>query len=535
MMMAASALLRRAARAVRRTDARIVRRYFAQTREFKLHLGCGTHVLAGWLNADRAPRRADILRLDATRPFPFPTNTFAYVYSEHLIGSLSFDGAAAMLRECHRVLTPGGKVRIATPDLAFLTGLLADELSATQQRYVEWFRARTAPSRRRSRTHGACEDAGFVVNQYLNAWSLEVVYDEAMLRTALEAAGFCAATRHDLAASDETALRDLANEKRLPADVLRLESLTIEATKIASPPPRRSGRTPKNRRLNGASSSVRNDLVAQDPPRIRRHRMIRHAHTVFRSLPRTFRRADARMIRRHFAHTSEPKLHLGCGDHLLAGWLNTDRWPRCQSVARLDASRPFPLPDNSFAYVYSEYMLASLSLSEARIMLRECHRVLAPGGKLRIATTDLAFLIRLYQSLTNVRASERPALEECYVRWTGVRRMARCEHSLCRDSWRRSGNASDDIECTMAPVTAGAFLNHHLHTNIARVVYDASMLSEMLTRAGFTNITRCDPNRSEHPAFCDLPNERRMPDGFYRLECLTVEGTKPAILQCLAR
>ena len=527
-MVVASAPLRRAARAARRVDARIVRRYFAQTREPRLHLGCGTHVLGGWLNADRAPRRADVLRLDATRPFPFPTNTFAYVYSEHLLGSLSFDGAAAMLRECRRVLAPGGKVRIATPDLAFLTGLVANELSATQRRYVEWFRARTARSRRGLRTRGVCEDAGFVVNQYLSAWSLEVVYDEAMLRTALKAAGFCAATRCGLAASNETALRDLANEKRLPAGFLWLESLTIEATKSASPLPRRSGRSPKRRRLDGASSSVRDRLVAKDPPRIGRRRVIRHVHTVLRSLPRMFRRTDARMVRRHFARNREPKLHLGCGDHLLAGWLNTDRWPRCRNVARLDASRRLPLPDNSFAYVYSEYMIASLSLSEARTMLRECHRVLAPGGKLRIATTDLAFLVRLYQSLTGVHASEHSALEERYVRWTGARRMAQCPHSLCRDSRRRSGAAGDDVECATAPVPAGVFLNHHLHTDMARIVYDASMLSEMLTRAGFANVTRCDPNRSEHPALCGLANERRMPDGFYRLECLTLEGTKPS-------
>ena len=237
---------------------------------------------------------------------------------------------------------------------------------------------------------------------------------------------------------------------------------------------------------------------------------------VLRSLARRLWRADARIARRYFAETREPKLHLGCGNHLLAGWLNTDRWPRCANVARLDASRPFPLPGDRFACVYSEYMLASLSLSEARIMLRECHRVLAPGGKLRVATTDLAFLIRLYRSLVGACAAERPALEERYVRWAGARRVALCGHSLCRASWRRA----------TAPVTAGVFLNHHLHTDVARFVYDASTLSEMLARAGFTNIARCDPNRSEYAALCGLANESRMPDGFYRLECLTLEGTK---------
>lgn len=241
--------LRGAARAVRRADACIVRRHLARTRDPKLHLGCGIHVLEGWLNADRVPRRAGVLRLDATRPFPFPADTFAYVYSEHMIGSLPFDGALAMLRESCRVLMPGGKVRIATPDLAFLSGLLGNELSPIQQRYIQWFHAqqpsaeaapacerRTKSNPSHERALSSQEDAGFVVNQYMSAWELEVVYDEPMLRAALEAAGFGDATRRDLVESDEAALRGLANEKRMPAGLLRLESLTVEATKPTRAP-----------------------------------------------------------------------------------------------------------------------------------------------------------------------------------------------------------------------------------------------------------------------------------------------------------
>ena len=534
--------LRRAARVVRRADARIVRRYFAQTRDPKLHLGCGTHVLAGWLNADRAPRRASVLRLDATRAFPFPADTFAYVYSEHLIGSLSSDGAAAMLQECCRVLVPGGKVRIATPDLAFLSRLAGNELSAAQQRYVQWFHAQTgALGRCRSHDGRAAGAAGgFVVNQYMSAWELEVVYDEPMLHAALEAAGFCATTRRELAESDEAALRGLANEERMPAGLLRLESLTVEATKKKTDVAvlRRGGaargRVESNkRRLNGTlfssdqTSSDQTRLLEKGPPRIDPRRVVRRAYTGLGSLPRTLRRADGRIVRCHFAQTREPKLHLGCGDHLLDGWLNTDRWPRCHSVARLDASRRFPLPDNSFVYVYSEHMIASLSFSEARTMLRECHRVLAPGGKLRVATTDLSFLIRLYQALVGACGSDRSALDARYARWAGARRMAQCGHNLCRAACPARDRSDDNPEHAL-PVAAGVFLNHHLHTDVVRLVYSASMLSGMLAGVGFANITRCDPVRSETPAFCGLANERRMPDGFYRLECLTLEGTKPS-------
>lgn len=218
--------VQRAARTARRVDRRIAERYLAETPAPKLHLGCGRHVLDGWLNSDLVPRAAGVLRLDVTRPFPFPADTFAHVYSEHVIGELSCEGAAAMLGECFRVLVPGGKVRIATPDLAFLAGLHGRELSEAQARYVEWFGAAAG-------SPGG--EAGFVVNRYLSAWGIQVVYDAPMLGRALAAAGFSGVTRCGLNDSGDEALRNLAHEERMPEGLLRLESLTLEAGKPRGP------------------------------------------------------------------------------------------------------------------------------------------------------------------------------------------------------------------------------------------------------------------------------------------------------------
>ena len=210
----------RLARFLQRVDRRIVGRYRAKTREPKLHIGCGDNELSGWLNADLHPRSAAVLRLDAGRRFPFADGTFAYVYSEHVIGSLSCQDVATMLRECFRVLAPGGKVRLVTPDLAFLVGLYGRDHSALERRYVEWFGTTTG---------SASAEVGFIVNQYMKAWQLEVVYDAAMLRDALTAAGFSDVRRCLLNNSCDGDLRQLANEKRMPAGLLALESLTLEA------------------------------------------------------------------------------------------------------------------------------------------------------------------------------------------------------------------------------------------------------------------------------------------------------------------
>lgn len=211
--------LRQWPRTLLRTNSRIVQRYFAQTDEPKLHIGCGDRLLEGWLNSDLFPCSPRVLRLDATRPFPFASNTFAYAYSEHLIGLLATRQAKRLLRECFRVLAPGGKVRICTPDLAFLIELCGPQPSALQERYIEWASGQSAERGR-----------AVVINNMGEAYG-PFVYDEPSLRGDLEDAGFSNIVSRDLNQSDDAALRGLANEKRLPEGFLRLESLTMEGSK----------------------------------------------------------------------------------------------------------------------------------------------------------------------------------------------------------------------------------------------------------------------------------------------------------------
>ncbi len=106
-----------------RFNSRIAARYFAESDAPKLHLGCGLHRLDGWLNTDLSPRAPDVMRLDAARAFPFPDGAFRRVYSEHMIHHMPFRSAETALSESFRVLVPGGKIRVSTPDLAFLVDL----------------------------------------------------------------------------------------------------------------------------------------------------------------------------------------------------------------------------------------------------------------------------------------------------------------------------------------------------------------------------------------------------------------------------
>ncbi len=112
----------------------------AATQTLRLHLGCGACTPAGWVNVDYAlgarlarvaPLRPllralglfhidwshSIVLCDLRKPLPWPDASASAIYSSHTLEHLSKHDGARFLRECSRVLAPGGVIRIAVPDL----------------------------------------------------------------------------------------------------------------------------------------------------------------------------------------------------------------------------------------------------------------------------------------------------------------------------------------------------------------------------------------------------------------------------------
>ncbi len=82
-----------------------------------LNIGCGDKKIPGFINIDTLPS-AD-LRLDVTKGLPFENNSVDVIFNEHFIEHLSQGQGVKFFRDCRRVLKPGGRIRIATPDLDF--------------------------------------------------------------------------------------------------------------------------------------------------------------------------------------------------------------------------------------------------------------------------------------------------------------------------------------------------------------------------------------------------------------------------------
>jgi len=103
-----------------------------------LNLGCGSTFHPEWVNVDVAPKPPHVLGYDLRHGVPFAENLFDVVYHSHVLEHFSRQDAASFLRECLRVLAPGGLLRVAVPDMegiarAYLQALELAEQDAAEQ------------------------------------------------------------------------------------------------------------------------------------------------------------------------------------------------------------------------------------------------------------------------------------------------------------------------------------------------------------------------------------------------------------------
>ena len=110
------------------------------SQKLKLNLGCGAQVIEGWTNVDyalgarlaRTPLIGSLVKKtkafgvnwdpsiyvhNLTTKFPWADGTVDVAYTSHTLEHMSLEQGKAFLKECYRVLRPGGILRVIVPDL----------------------------------------------------------------------------------------------------------------------------------------------------------------------------------------------------------------------------------------------------------------------------------------------------------------------------------------------------------------------------------------------------------------------------------
>jgi predicted SAM-dependent methyltransferase len=159
----------------------------------RLNLGSGNVPKEAWINVDLFGPVAD-LRLDLRRPLPFADNSASYIYSEHFFEHLDYpnvtrsmgwdlegDGpseALQFLRECKRVLAPGGILDVVVPDTEGMIGVYVARHSVTESVGPWW-----GPT--------WCDTGMHRVNYlFRQGRQHKYAYDEETLSRVLESVGF---------------------------------------------------------------------------------------------------------------------------------------------------------------------------------------------------------------------------------------------------------------------------------------------------------------------------------------------------------
>lgn len=163
------------------------------------------------------------------------------------------------------------------------------------------------------------------------------------------------------------------------------------------------------------------------------------------------------------------KLSLGAGGVRLAGWTHVDFDPGCRPDLCADLSGPLPFVDGCADFLHSEDFIGQLSFAQARFFLQECHRLLKPGGVLRLLTPDLEQLVRAYMH-----------------RDLGLKQL-----------WDR------EVGIPLETGTLGELVHAALTFANQKSFFDEETLRRLLEPIGF-KVERVHYNRSRYPELCGL-------------------------------
>lgn len=146
------------------------------------------------------------------------------------------------------------------------------------------------------------------------------------------------------------------------------------------------------------------------------------------------------------------RLHIGCGDRILQGWVNLDisnhfydKDEETDTVTGFGDARCLEYPENSIDEIYASHILDHISRRDLDDTLSNWHRVLKPGGILRLAVSDFGKVVEMY-------------------------------------------NAGMGLEQLWGHIVGGHKTEHDKHG----AVFDFKLLKEYLEKHGFTDVKRYD-------------------------------------------
>ena len=199
-----------------------IKNYLENTKIVKVHLGCGPNIIESWLNFDYAPSNMLVVHFDARKQIPLESSSTDFIFCEHMIEHIPAASGINLLKECHRILKNGGVLRLSTPEITKICGLLTDESNFSRE-YIEWST--------KEFLHTEKSRAEYVVSNFFRDWGHELLYSKKLLVEIIDEIGFKEIKECKVRESDYFDLQNLENDGRMPKGFLEFESLILEIKK----------------------------------------------------------------------------------------------------------------------------------------------------------------------------------------------------------------------------------------------------------------------------------------------------------------
>jgi len=178
----------------------------------KLHIGCGKRFIPGFVHVDVVALPHIDHVSDARRLSFAAANTVDLIYAAHVLEHFGRYEFKDVLTEWHRVLKPGGVLRLSVPD----------------------FKACAAIYYEKGLADGLSGLLGLIIGGQRDGFDYhKMIFDEPFLCAALKAVGFKETRLWDWRTTEHSAVDDYsqAHLPHLDKDTGRLMSLNIEAVK----------------------------------------------------------------------------------------------------------------------------------------------------------------------------------------------------------------------------------------------------------------------------------------------------------------
>jgi len=226
------------------------------------------------------------------------------------------------------------------------------------------------------------------------------------------------------------------------------------------------------------------------------------------------------------------RVHLGCGLITPPGWVNVDgswnarlaKHPALRRVLHVlhvvpadkkeipwnpevlihDLRKHLPFRDGSAGAVYSSHLLEHLYFEDAQHLIRECFRILAEGGVLRIVVPDLRSIVREYLGEHSLRERPNGFEHTCPADRLNQRLLMRSPAPPSENFFYRLYNSWKDF---------------HSH----KWMYDADSLKRHMESAGFIDVQQKELHASRIEGIEHVEDPSRVLQG----EGICIEGIKP--------